>query len=146
LILISAYLENTRRASVRLVVPGGMGNALMARRSPIFSREYTLLCGASPMRESIFTHIMQIGIVVRDLEATIKHYVDAYGIGPWPRHEELTPEDAQDVQIDGRPIALWRAAATTAMVVPVMWERIAPRDDESIFARFLVGGVVYSGE
>jgi hypothetical protein len=34
-------------------------------------------------REPVFTEIMQIGIVVRDLEATVRRYVDDYGIGPW---------------------------------------------------------------
>ena len=89
------------------------------------------------MREPVFTQTMQIGIVVRDLEATIQHYVDEYGIGPWQRHEELTPDNAKDVRIYGQPAALWRVAAASAMVGQVMWELIEPLDDESIFARFL---------
>ena len=36
-----------------------------------------------PMREPSFTETMQLGIVVRDLEATVRRYVDDYGIGPW---------------------------------------------------------------
>jgi methylmalonyl-CoA/ethylmalonyl-CoA epimerase len=35
------------------------------------------------MREPVFTETMQLGIVVRDLEATIQKYEDDYGIGPW---------------------------------------------------------------
>ena len=89
------------------------------------------------MREPVFTQTMQIGIMVRDLEATIQHYVDEYGIGPWQRHEELTPDNAKDVRIYGQPAALWRVAAASAMVGQVMWELIEPLDDESIFARFL---------
>lgn len=90
-----------------------------------------------PRREPIFTQIMQIGIVVRDLDTTIKHYVDDCGIGPWQRHAELTPENAKDVRIDGQPAPLWRVAAASTMVGQVMWELIEPRDDDSIFARFL---------
>ena len=96
------------------------------------------------MREPVFTQIMQIGIVVRDLDATIHHYVDEYGIGPRARHDELTPDNASDMRIHGQPAPLWRAAAASAMVGQVMWELIEPLDDESIFARFLAekgGGV-----
>ena len=34
-------------------------------------------------RECTFTQTMQIGIVVRDLDAAMRKYVDDYGIGPW---------------------------------------------------------------
>ena len=37
----------------------------------------------SAVREPAFTGTMQIGIVVRDLEATMQRYVDDFGIGPW---------------------------------------------------------------
>jgi methylmalonyl-CoA/ethylmalonyl-CoA epimerase len=97
----------------------------------------------TPVREPAFTQVTQIGIVVRDLEAAMKTYVDEYGIGPWQRHE-LNPENATDVRIYGQPVALWRADVATAMVGQVMWELIEPLDDESIFARFLTekgGGV-----
>ena len=90
-----------------------------------------------PTREAVFTETMQIGIVVRDLDSTIKNYVDEYGIGPWERHDELTPENATDLRIDGQPVAPWRVAAASAMVGQVMWELIEPLDDESIYARFL---------
>ena len=36
------------------------------------------------MREPVFNETVQLGIVVvRDLEATVRRYVDDYGIGPW---------------------------------------------------------------
>jgi methylmalonyl-CoA/ethylmalonyl-CoA epimerase len=97
----------------------------------------------APVREPAFTEVTQIGIVVRDLDATIQKYVDEYGIGPW-QHHELDPENAKDVRIYGQPVALWRVAAATAMVGQVMLELIEPLDNESIFARFLAekgGGV-----
>jgi hypothetical protein len=58
----------------------------------------------TPVREPVFTQLMQIGIVVRDLDAAIQHCVDEYGIGPWERHE-LNPENATDVRIYGQPAA-----------------------------------------
>jgi hypothetical protein len=35
------------------------------------------------MREPVFNETLQLGIVVRDLEATVRRYEDDYGIGPW---------------------------------------------------------------
>jgi hypothetical protein len=34
------------------------------------------------MREPVFNETVQLEIVVRDLEATVRRYVDDYGIGP----------------------------------------------------------------
>jgi methylmalonyl-CoA/ethylmalonyl-CoA epimerase len=88
-----------------------------------------------PTREPVFTETMQIGIVVRDLAATLRRYVDDYGIGPWQLFE-VTPENAPDLHHDGQPVkGATRAAAT--MVGTVMWEVIQPLDEQTIFARFL---------
>ena len=35
------------------------------------------------MREPLFTETLQISIVVRDLEETLRTYVEEYGIRPW---------------------------------------------------------------
>jgi len=42
---------------------------------------------------------MQIGIVVRDLDATMRKYVDEYGIGPWRIYESI----AKDLQRRAQP-------------------------------------------
>ncbi|VTR98629.1 methylmalonyl- epimerase : Glyoxalase/Bleomycin resistance protein/Dioxygenase superfamily OS=Rubrobacter radiotolerans GN=RradSPS_2862 PE=4 SV=1: Glyoxalase_4 [Gemmata massiliana] len=52
--------------------------------------------GAEPKREPSFTDTMQIGIVVRDLDAAVRRYVEDYGIGPW-QFWQLQPEDVKDV-------------------------------------------------
>jgi methylmalonyl-CoA/ethylmalonyl-CoA epimerase len=88
-----------------------------------------------PTREPVFTGTMQIGIVVRDLDATLRRYVDDYGIGPWETFE-ITPESAPGLRDDGQPLRGSTRAAVT-MVGTVMWEVIQPLDDEGIFARFL---------
>jgi methylmalonyl-CoA/ethylmalonyl-CoA epimerase len=86
------------------------------------------------VRKELFTETMQIGIVVRDLDAAVRKYED-YGIGPWQRHQ-LNPEDGTDVREYGRPAKLATRFAT-AMVGHVMWELIEPLDGNSIFGRFL---------
>ena len=87
-----------------------------------------------PTREAVFTETMQIGIVVRDLDATLRRYVDDYGIGPWQLFE-VTPENAPDLYHDGQPVKGSTRAAT--MVGNVMWELIQPLDGQGVFARFL---------
>jgi methylmalonyl-CoA/ethylmalonyl-CoA epimerase len=94
----------------------------------------------SPTREAVFTETMQIGIVVRDLDATLRRYVDDYGIGPWQVHE-FDPENAKDLHEYGQQVGRsGRGAVTrfaTTMVGRVMWELIEPLDEESVWARFL---------
>src|ERR1017187_7219161 len=88
-----------------------------------------------PVRDPIFTETMQIGIVVRNLDASLRRYVDDYGIGPWEIYE-FTPRDANHLQEYGQPVERsWRLAVT--MVGRVMWELIEPLDEESVYARFL---------
>ena len=78
---------------------------------------------------------MQIGIVVRDLEATMRKYVHDYGIGPWDIYE-FSPGNAKGLREHGQPVdRSWRLAAT--MVGQVQWELIQPLDEESVYARFL---------
>jgi methylmalonyl-CoA/ethylmalonyl-CoA epimerase len=87
------------------------------------------------MPEPSFTETVQIGIVVRDLETTMRRYVDEYRIGPWEIYE-FAAGDAEALHEHGRPVArLWRLATT--MVGQVQWELIEPLDDESDYARFL---------
>jgi len=92
--------------------------------------------------EPVFTETTQIGIVVRDLDATLRRYVDDYGIGPWEIHE-FNAGNAEDLHEHGQPVERsWRLATT--MVGRVQWELIEPLDDESDYARFLAekgGGV-----
>jgi Glyoxalase/Bleomycin resistance protein/Dioxygenase superfamily len=87
------------------------------------------------MPEPSFSETVQIGIVVRDLETTMRRYVDEYGIGPWEMHEFHAGE-AEELHEHGQPVERsWRLATT--MVGDVQWELIEPGDDESDYARFL---------
>jgi methylmalonyl-CoA/ethylmalonyl-CoA epimerase len=67
-----------------------------------------------PVREPVFTETMQIGMVVRDLDATLRRYVDDYGIDPWEIHE-FNAGNAEDLREDGQPVERsWRFAVTMA--------------------------------
>ena len=59
------------------------------------------------MREPVFTETMQISIVVRDLDATMKTYVEEYGIGPWEVYEfnpgTMTTMDGENGEPTGSP-------------------------------------------
>lgn len=86
------------------------------------------------MREPLFTETLQISIVVRDLEETLRTYVDEYGIGPW----EIYAFDADQVAPlpeGGAARGAWRIAVT--MVGSVQWELVQPLDDRSIYAEHL---------
>jgi len=74
---------------------------------------------------------MQISIVVRDLERTMKTYVEEYGLGPWEIYE-FNPDTVEDMQPGP---AAYRIAVT--MVGSVQWELVQPLDDASIYAEFL---------
>lgn len=87
------------------------------------------------MREPVFTETLQVSAVVRDLEATMRTFVEEYGIGPWEIYE-FGPDNVAPLP-DGGPAvdAAWRIAVT--MVGGVQWELVQPLDDRSIYARFL---------
>lgn len=86
------------------------------------------------MPEPVFTEVGQIGMVVHDLDATVKRYVEDYGIGPW-EFFEVTPEKAPNLLENGEPIK-WSARSATTKVGSVWWELTQP-DPDSILGRFL---------
>jgi methylmalonyl-CoA/ethylmalonyl-CoA epimerase len=87
------------------------------------------------MREPVFNGTLQLGIVVRDLEATVRRYQDDYGIGPW-RFDRIDLGAANNYREYGRPVERSNRVAF-ATVGGVMWELIEPLDEEGIYARFL---------
>ena len=93
-----------------------------------------------------FTETIQLAIVMRDLDAAMRTYVHDYGIGPWEVYG-FDPGNVADMREDGKPVGRsWRLAI--AYVGQVQWELIEPRDDESVYARFLAetgGGLHHVG-
>lgn len=87
------------------------------------------------MREPVFNEMLQLGIVVRDLEATVRRYEDDYGIGPW-KFAQINLGEANNYREHGQ-LAERSTRIAVAMVGKVMWELIEPLDEEGIYARFL---------
>ncbi len=87
------------------------------------------------MPEPVFTETLQIAMVVRDLDATMRTYVHEYGIGPWEIYE-FNPDTVADMTKDDQPVATAFRLAVT-MVGSVQWELIQPLDDRSMYAEFL---------
>jgi methylmalonyl-CoA/ethylmalonyl-CoA epimerase len=87
------------------------------------------------MRDPVFTETQQIALVVRDLDASLRTYVEEYGIGPWDIYE-FNPDTVGQMTKDEQPAAYAMRIAVT-MVGTTQWELIQPLDDKSIYAEFL---------
>ena len=82
-----------------------------------------------------FNDIVQVGLVVRDLDAAVRKYADEYGIGPWEIFD-VTPDIAEDMTINGAPCEYAMRVALT-MVGSVQWELIQPLDEKTPYFDFL---------
>src|SRR5262245_10342129 len=87
------------------------------------------------MREPVFSGTLQVSVVVPDLEAAMRTYVDDYGIGPWDVYE-FNPGNVDGMHERGKPVQRsWRLAL--AKVGEVQWELVQPLDGKSVYAQFL---------
>lgn len=89
----------------------------------------------SGMPEPVFTDVLQVALVVRDLDASLRTYVHGYGIGPWEIYE-FNPSNVAGMVKDDEP-AEYAMRIALAKLGGVMLELIEPLDDRSIYAEFL---------
>lgn len=87
------------------------------------------------MRKPAFIETTQIGIVVRDIEATARRFEEQFGIGPW-NFMDVDPAMAQDYREYGEPMTPASRIAG-AKIGSVWWELVQPLTDEGIAARWL---------
>jgi len=74
-------------------------------------------------------------MVVRDVEATVRHYWEDLGIGPW-RFYTLDPSNTPGMTLRGKPVRhAFRAAI--AMVGEIELELIEPLEGDSLYAEHL---------
>ena len=79
--------------------------------------------------------ISQIGLVVRDLEKTMKTYTDLLGWGPWNVYEHKAPQ-LHDTHLHGKPATYSMLCAET-MVGDLCVELIQPLEGDNIYTEWL---------
>jgi catechol 2,3-dioxygenase-like lactoylglutathione lyase family enzyme len=83
----------------------------------------------------VFRRVTQVAMVVKDVEATARHYWEDLGIGPWNFYT-LDPANTPQMTLRGIPVAhSFRAAI--AKLGDVALELIQPLDGESLYAEHL---------
>ncbi len=86
-------------------------------------------------KKPIFNGVLQVSVVVKDLDESMKKYWDEYGIGPWTIYA-FNPSTVSDMTIRGkREDHAMRVALTD--IGGFQWELIEPLDDKSVYAEFL---------
>jgi hypothetical protein len=79
--------------------------------------------------------INQIALVVRDLEAAMRHYWEVLGIGPWKVYTYGTPL-VRDMTFRGKPQE-YRMRLALANVGAMMVELIQPLSDHNLYVEHL---------
>jgi len=83
----------------------------------------------------IFRKVLQVGLVVKDSEATAQRYWEEFGIGPW-RFYTLDPSNTPAMTFRGKPVKhAFRAAL--ASIGDVTLELIEPLAGSSVYAEHL---------
>lgn len=83
----------------------------------------------------LFTGVLQVAVVVKDCDVSVKKYADVYGIGPWSIYE-FNPDTVDDMLLHGKPQG-YAMRLALADIGGVQFELIEPKDDQSIYADFL---------
>jgi methylmalonyl-CoA/ethylmalonyl-CoA epimerase len=79
--------------------------------------------------------LAQVAIISRDLQRSMRHYVEVADIGPWAVFDFKAPE-VTNMILRGRP-AHFSARLALAWTQGLMWEIIEPGEGESIYSEFL---------
>ncbi|MGB9023739.1 MAG: VOC family protein, partial [Candidatus Bathyarchaeia archaeon] len=82
-----------------------------------------------------FDKFSQVAIVVRDLMASMKHFWEELGVGPW-KIWRFSSENLTDMILHGKP-AEYSFIVGMAYVGDVSIELVQPLEGESIFKEFL---------
>lgn len=83
----------------------------------------------------VFTNVLQVGVIVKNVDETLRTYADKYGIGPWTVYE-FNKDTVADMSVAGKRTD-YAMRLAVADIGGVQWELIEPLDDISDYARFL---------
>lgn len=81
------------------------------------------------------TDIVQIALVVRDLDETVRQWHDRYGVGPWHFYTYGRPL-VKRMTRHGQP-AEYRMRVALANVGPMRIELIEPLEGDTVYAEFV---------
>jgi len=85
--------------------------------------------------KALFKEILQVGLVVKDVDAAIRKYQDVCRIGPW-EILLMDKSNMHDTRLRGEKVEFSMKVAFTN-VGSVQLELIEPLNDENIYAEFL---------
>lgn len=85
--------------------------------------------------QALVKSLEQVCVVVRDLDQTVRDYVERAGIGPWAIYN-YAPPDLHNMRIRGKP-ASYSMCLALAWTEGIMWEVIQPVEGPSIYREFL---------
>jgi len=85
--------------------------------------------------QGLVKSVEQVCIVVNDLDAVIREYVERAGVGPWGVWT-YAPPDLHNMRVRGKP-AVYSMRLALAWTGSFMWEVIQPLEGPSIYREFL---------
>ena len=85
--------------------------------------------------EAVFKEVLQVGLVVKDVDAAVRKYWEVCGIGPWEIHT-MDNRNMHDTMLHGKKKEFSMKVAF-ANVGDMQLELIEPLNDENIYAEFL---------
>lgn len=85
--------------------------------------------------EKVFQQINQVGLVVKDLQKSMEHYWNNFGIGPWDIFTFEHPL-VEDMTIKGKP-ARYRMKLALARLGKITIELIQPLDGDTTYKEFM---------
>ncbi len=120
--------ESTLRTSIELTrYPLGIPERFSLRAG---APEFCIPAGKAnferPLPDRRIGSLVKIGIVTRDLDATVRWWIDLAGVGPWRIHE-LGREQLRSVRVAGKKAA-FRARLAWARIGQALIELIEPVD------------------
>ena len=83
----------------------------------------------------VFKSVLQIAVVVKNCDKSVRKYADDYGIGPWNIYE-FNPNTVSDMILRGKKVD-YAMRLALCDIGGVQWEIIEPKDSKSIYAEFL---------
>ena len=87
------------------------------------------------MDKSMFTKVIQVAFVVKNLEKTVRIYANKYGIGPWKIYTINSKTVKNLVKYGDKTDFSYKVAMS--YIGNIEWELVEPLDEKSIYSDFL---------